>query len=90
MKDLSDRKLENFIKRGDCHMKKAWIVLSITTWQIRGGFTIFRFYFQFILYHGFNSTLLHFTPLFRENRTFSQIPAALLRVICTHRCRRSA
>ena len=37
-------------------MKKAWIVLYITTRQIRGGFTIFRFYFQFILYQIFNST----------------------------------
>lgn len=89
MKDLSGRKLENFIKEKMLH-ENAWIVLSIATRKIRGGFTIFRFHFQYILYHGFNSTLLHFTPLFRENRTFSQIPAALLRVICTHRCRRNA
>ena len=38
--------------------EKAWIVLSIATRQIRGGFTIFRFHFQFILYHHFWSLLV--------------------------------
>ena len=38
MKDLSGRKLENFIKEKILH-ENAWIVLSITTRQIRGGFT---------------------------------------------------
>ena len=38
VKDLSGRKLENFIKEKVLH-ENAWIVLSIATRKIRGGFT---------------------------------------------------